>query len=87
MFRAFILIHDGYPARAAGLELVLREMFDTLRINGTANWYYDEFVENGTEYGVRVEVSDISADTWQQLLIAIERYASKMYGEVSVEVS
>jgi hypothetical protein len=85
MFRAYIIIPEGHPTLLAELEDTLRAAFRLNRLNGTAQWYYDEFVDP-IEYGVRIDIRDISAEKWQQLLEYIQQNASRQYGEVRVEI-
>ncbi len=86
--QAYIIIDGGYPTLVGGLELVLNEMFRHMEVSATAKWYYDEFVEDGTEYGVRLDANGMSRSDWTGLLLAIEDYCVKQYGhQVWVEVS
>lgn len=86
--RAYIILNEGYPTLVGGLALVLNETFRNMEINATADWYFDDDVEDGTEYGVKVEVTGISQSEWNGLLTAINDFCTEQYGhQVRVEVS
>lgn len=81
-----ILIDQPHLLAAEGIELIVNEMFRNMNIEGTARFYYDESVEEGTEYGVRVDVKGLSRSDQQGLLAAMYGF-SETYGELRVEVS
>lgn len=83
---AYFIINTCDTQKMAGTALVLNTMFHNMEINGTADWYYDEFVEDGIEYGVKIEVRGISDSEWRGLLKAVADLCDEQYGDVRVEI-
>lgn len=78
--RAFYIIDGGYPLIANRIESMLNNIFLEKGINATAAWYYDEFVESGTEYGVRIDYHGITRETWANLKRSIEQRCFEQFG-------
>lgn len=80
------IIHDqGHPVLMEAME---RQLQAFLGENGTTRWYYDEFVEDGIEYGVRVDVKNMSSEVWTQFVEEVFRYCVSLYGDnIRVEVA
>jgi hypothetical protein len=68
MITAYIIIPDGHETLAVSLEYSIRKLLNSRQIDGTASWYYDEFAEEGTEFGVRIDVQETTEHEWQRLL-------------------
>ena len=84
---AYFIIPNSFPLQVGGLEMLLNQTFRGLSIDGTAAWYYDEFVEDGTEYGVKVEIRGLSLAESLGVLAAITDICEEQYGDVRVEVA
>ena len=78
--RAFFVVDGGYPLIADRIATMLNEMFREMELKATADWYYDEFVESGTEYGVRIEFRGMSSDAWANLKRSIEQRCEAKFG-------
>ena len=81
MSTVFIIHTEGHPLLMGSLEHTLSHFLANANIRGTARWYYDEFVEDGTEYGVRVDVQGLSAEQMTQFVENISRYCVSLYGD------
>lgn len=85
---AYVIIEQGHPMLVAELETTLRGTLRELEINGTVNWYYDDDnIDEPTEYGVKMEIFDRSAESCAPLLKAIFDYCASQYGELRMEIS
>ena len=83
----FILIDDSHPLTVGAVELVLNQMFSNMKLQASAKWFYDEFTLDGiTEYGFRVDMSGVTAETWQGFLDSTMTYLRDTYGQVKLEV-
>lgn len=80
MHNAYIIIDQGYLTLVDDFEQQLNGLFRNMRLDASASSYYDEFVEDGIEYGVKICVKGLSQENWSRLLLEIERYCVKRYG-------
>lgn len=81
MSTVFIIHTKGYPTLVESLERKLTQFLADADTRGTARWYYDEFVEDGTEYGVRIDVQGLSVERMTQFTEDILRYCVSLYGD------
>lgn len=89
MCTAFVIFDNetGHETLAFSLERQLQRLVDNRQVQGTARWYYDEFAENGTEFGVRIDIYGSSEAQWLQLLLLVAAHCKLHYGDtVRVEV-
>lgn len=76
------IIHDhGHPLLMETMEHQLRVFLGENNVHGTVRWYYDEFVEDGTEYGVRIDVSNMSSTQWDQFKEEVLSYCVSLHGD------
>ena len=79
MRTVYFTIEDCFSSVTAGnMKETLQVFMDNCEVDGTANWYYDEFVEP-TEYGVRVRASGQPLEVRYQMCHEMAQLCTQLY--------
>jgi hypothetical protein len=84
---AFIVLplETGHPLMAEELESTLALYMHRRDITGRTKSFYDEDAEDGTEHGVRIDVSGLDNSAWETMLDDIEYLGNELYGNIRID--
>jgi hypothetical protein len=78
---------EGHPLNAEALARTASLYMQRRDITGTARDFYDEFAEDGTEYGARIDAHGLNSEDQNRLINELAFLAEELFGEgLRVEV-
>jgi hypothetical protein len=74
----YFIIPQENPVLCGGLADAVNGLLSLRDISGNADWYYDDFVEDGTEYGIKLNVSGLIPMRLEQLIAEIVSFCEEV---------
>ena len=82
--RAHIELFQGHPIACNNLAQYITALMHEMGITGSAGWYYDEFDNRGTIYGVKLDTTNLSKDQLLMFLYHTTQNVFADYGEFAI---
>lgn len=84
--RGFLVVDEGYPIICDHIATQVQQWARSLGYTCTADWYYDEFVEGPTEYGVKIDVLGATVEQSITQLRMLWRLSVELFSDFEIRL-